>query len=207
MSDYIAQPSESLPNRGGNDINHLIEIITGDDIFTLRDEVNLFLSRLPIFAGTPIIKNIEYCCTTGQGGPVQLPAQIINVVASGKDPDGGDYLGFGSEIQGNTARYVMPFDWQIDEATIGRTDTDNSNVQLRINGSVVETLFTTDRVTTYDNLGLSGNSGDYLEVRVQPNSNKINNPVVALLAKTVATIPPIGNIPPYSALIHYIVVE
>ena len=109
---------------------------------------------------------------------------LYSIVASGKDPDGGDYLGFGSEIQGNKASYTVPSRGYLFRVSIGRTDADDVTLQLRVNNSVVAEWFTTDRETVIDT-GLLLVQGDRVEVRVKPGSNKVNNPVVTMLVRTV----------------------
>lgn len=60
MSDYIQQPDETMPNSGGNKINHLVKSFAFETPLALDAAVTLFMLGLRSLAVTPIIKSITY---------------------------------------------------------------------------------------------------------------------------------------------------
>lgn len=110
------------------------------------------------------------------------PPQLIAFQAAGEDDtDDGDYLSFGSDTEGSKVNLACPVDGVIIRASIGRTDSDDTILQLRVNDAVEEEFFTTENQTVYAGLDVAVSAGDKIEVRVKSGENHIDEPVFTFL--------------------------
>ena len=107
--------------------------------------------------------------------------RVLNIVASGKRPNSGKALGFGADIKGNTVTYCIPFTGKFSAITISRTDDDDSTIEIIINGTVVQELFTTEFNTVYEPLYIGVTQGEALEVKVKSGARRINNAIVSIV--------------------------
>lgn len=107
--------------------------------------------------------------------------RIIQIIFTGKDPDEGDYLQIGAELDSNKATYTVMKDATITNASINRSNSSGADVEIRVNNVVVETLATSSNSTTYTP-SIALLAGDELEVRNKNSgSSKIEDAVVAFL--------------------------